>query len=165
LALCWADFLNSLAFASKLSTQKDLKMNVMKTAIVMMCMASLSALASAQAAPAVPAAAPVRISAADAKKHLHETVTVCGKVVDTKIPRYGLAGHGKPVWFFLDQPEPNSVFFFFAFGTKDGGPQEAIDAYKGKNVCVTGVIQQPAGNSPCIFIADRSTIKVEPDAK
>jgi len=140
-------------------------MNVMKTVMVRMCMASLSALAFAQPAQPAPTAPPVRISAADAKKHIGETVTVCGKVVDTKVPKYGLSGHGKPVWFDLDQPEPNPVFFFFTFGTKDGGPQEAIDAYKGKNVCVTGIISQPAGNPPCIFIADRSTIKVEPDAK
>jgi hypothetical protein len=81
------------------------------------------------------------------------------------VPKYGLAGHGKPVWFDLDQPEPNPVFFFFTFGTKDGGPQEAIDAYKGKNVCVTGMITQPAAGAPCIFVPDRSTIKVSPDAK
>jgi len=133
--------------------------NVIKTAMVIMCMTGLSALAFAHGAP------PPRIAPADAKKHVGETVTVCGKVVDTKVPKYGLAGHGKPVWFDLDQPEPNPVFFFFTFGTKDGGPQEAIDAYKGKNVCVTGMITQPAAGAPCIFVPDRSTIKVSPDAK
>ncbi len=133
--------------------------NVMKTLIVMMCMTGLSALAFAQDAP------PPRITAADAKKHIGETATVCGKVVDTKVSRYGLAGHGKPVVFDLDQPEPNPVFDFITFGTKEGGAQEAIDAYKGKNVCVTGLISQRPSVPPSIFVADRSTIKVAPDAK
>jgi len=133
--------------------------SVMKTLIVMMCMTGLSALAFAQDA------APPRITAADAKNHVGETATICGKVVDTKVPKYGLAGHGKPVWLDLDQPEPNPVFYLITFGTKDGGPQEVIDAYKGKNVCVTGLISRPSAGAPCIFVADRSTIKVAPDAK
>ena len=54
--------------------------NIMKTLIVTLCMAGLSALAFAQNATAPPP----RITAADAKSHHDETVTVCGKVVDTK---------------------------------------------------------------------------------
>jgi len=76
-------------------------MTNMNALIVMMCMTGLSPLAFAQSAT------PPRIAASEAKKHAGETVTVCGKVVDTKIPKYGLAGRGKPVTFDLDQPEPN----------------------------------------------------------
>ena len=109
---------------------------------------------------------PPRITAADAKNHIGETATICGKVVDTRISRYGLTGRGKPVFFDIDQPEPNPVFFFLTFGTKEGGAQEAIDAYKGKNVCVTGTISQRQPSlPPNMFVADRSTIKVTPDAK
>lgn len=133
----------------------------MKTLILMICMTGLSALALAQNAPATPP----RITAADAKNHLDETVTVCGKVVDIqKVPKYGLAGHGKPVTFDLDQPEPNPVFYFVTFGTKPGGPQEAIAAYQDKRVCVTGKIIGTASR-PFILAADRSQIKVQPENK
>jgi hypothetical protein len=133
-------------------------MTNMKTLIVMMCMTGLSPLAFAQNAT------PPRITAADAKNHLGKTVTVCGKVVDTKIPKYGLAGRGKPVTFDLDQPEPNPVFYFVAFGSKPEGPKEAVAAYQGKRVCVTGEINMSAA-VPFIMAADRAQIKPQAENK
>jgi len=76
-------------------------MTIIRTLIVMMCMTVVSALAFAQSAPPPP-----RINPSEAKSHAGDTVTVCGKVVDTKVSRYGLAGRGKPVTFDIDQPEP-----------------------------------------------------------
>jgi hypothetical protein len=118
---------------------------------------ALSALSFAQAAK------PPRITPAEAMNHQDETVIVCGKVVDTKVSKYGLAGHGKPVNFDLDQPEPNPAFFFTTFGTEKGGPDEAIAAYKDKKVCVTGKVSS-AGGKTFIMAADRATqIKVQAD--
>ena len=135
-------------------------MTNMKTLIVMMCMTGLSPHAFAQSAP------PPRITASEAKKHPGEMVTVCGKVVDTKIPKYGLAGRGKPVTFDLDQPEPKPVFFFVAFGSHEGGPKEAVAAYQGKRVCVTGKIETTAEPAvPFIMAADRSQIKPQAEGK
>ena len=135
-------------------------MTNMKTLIVMMCLTGLSPLAFAQSAT------PPRIAASEAKKHAGETVTVCGKVVDTKIPKYGLAGRGKPVTFDLDQPEPKPVFFFVAFGSHEGGPKEAVAAYQGKRVCVTGKIETTAEPAvPFIMAADRSQIKPQAEGK
>ncbi len=133
-------------------------MMTMRTLIVTMCMTGLSLLGYGQNA------APPRITAADAKKHVGDTVTVCGKVVDTKVSRYGLAGRGKPVSFDLDQPEPNPVFYFVAFGAQPAGPEEVLAAYKGKSVCVTGRIAAVAG-VPYIMAADRSLIKTQAEAK
>ena len=89
-------------------------------------MTALAPLAFGQSAPSAPSATPPRVAPADAKNHMNETVTVCGKVVDSrKLGRYGLGGHGKPVSFDLDQPESNSVFYFVTFGAlpeaKHGG--------------------------------------------
>jgi hypothetical protein len=109
-------------------------------------------------------ATPARVAPADAKNHMDEVVTVCGKVVDTKVSKYGLAGHGKPVNFDIDQPEPNPVFFFTTFGSEAGGPNEVIAAYKDKNVCVTGKVSS-AASMTFIMAADRKQIKVQPDAK
>ena len=132
-------------------------MTIIRTLIVMMCMTVVSALAFAQSAPLPP-----RITPTEAKSRAGDTATVCGKVVDTKVSRYGLAGRGKPVTFDLDQPEPNPVFYFVTFGTT--GPEEAIAAYKGKSVCVTGKITVQAGVA-YIMAADRAQIKVPAESK
>ncbi|MFZ0796627.1 MAG: hypothetical protein WCA13_00460 [Terriglobales bacterium] len=136
-------------------------MMTIRTLSVMMCMAGMSLLAHAQNAAPTP---PRIIPAAEAKNHPGETVTICGKVVDTKIDKYGIPGHGKPVNFDIDQPEPNPVFFFVSFGTQEGGPAEVIAAYKGKRVCVTGKITI-ASNQPYIMAADRSQIKIQAEGK
>jgi hypothetical protein len=146
-------------------------MTSIRTLIVTICIASLSALAVAQSAasapstPNAPSAAPPRVTPADAKNHRGDTVTVCGKVVDTKIfSKYGIGGHGKPVIFDIDQPEPNPVFYFVTFGTQPAGPQEAIAAYQGKSVCVTGKINI-SGSTPYIMADDRSKIKLQAESK
>jgi hypothetical protein len=128
--------------------------------IVSMGMAGLMALASAQDAT------PKRVVPADAKNHVGESAVICGKVVDTKVFKYGIVGHGKMVALDLDQPEPHSVFSIFAFGPEPGGAKDVIDAYKGKDVCVTGKIGvAPSGGAPHIVAADRSQIKTEAAGK
>ncbi|MFZ3263789.1 MAG: hypothetical protein WA172_07300 [Terriglobales bacterium] len=122
-------------------------------------MTGLLPLAFSQSAP------PAHITPADSKNHLGETVVVCGKVVDAKVLKYGIAGHGKPVSFFLDQPEANPVFYFLAFGAQPGGPQEVTAAYQGKHVCVTGKINEATSGGPFIMAADRSQIKTQPESK
>lgn len=131
----------------------------MRPLIVTILMTGLLSFAFAQSAP------PAHITPADSKNHLGETAVVCGKVVDAKVLKYGIAGHGKPVSFFLDQPEANPMFYFIAFGAQPGGPQEVIAAYQGKNVCVTGKISEAASGGPFIMAADRSQIKTQPESK
>lgn len=122
-------------------------------------MTSLSAFALDQTATPPP-----RITAVEAKNHIGETVVVCGKVVDNKVSKYGLAGFGKPVTFDIDRPEPTPVFFFVAFGAKPAGPEEAIAAYQGKDVCVTGKVTVASG-VPYIMAADRTQVKPQAAAK
>jgi hypothetical protein len=127
----------------------------MKMLASLICTMGLSALAFAQGGASAP---PANVAPADAKDHVGEVAMVCGKVVDTKIAKYGLAGYGKPVLFDLDQPEPDPVFYFVSFGSKGGGPDEVIAAYKGKSVCVTGKITLASGR-PYIMANDRTKIK------
>jgi hypothetical protein len=155
-----ADFLNPAGFLAQ-AEPREWNMTTMTTIrifIVMMCVTGLSPVAFAQSP------APPRITPSDAKNHSGETVTVCGKVVDTKISKYGLPGHGKPINFDLDQPEPHPVFFFVTFGSQDGGPEEAVAAYQGKRVCVTGKITI-IRMGPYIMAADRSQIKPQVENK
>jgi hypothetical protein len=145
-------------------------MKDIKTLATMMIAACMSLLLPAFGQEA----APLRIPAGEAKNHVGQNATVCGRVVDTKVSKYGLAGHGKPVSFDLDQPEPNPIFFFIAFGTAPEGPSEVLTAYNEKQVCVAGKITvAPAGGPPFILAPDRSQVKLEaaapaktePDAK
>ncbi len=131
-------------------------MTGIRTFIVIICLTGLVSLGFAQSAPKT---APRRVSPADAKNHINEMAIVCGKVVDTRIADPGV-GPGKQVYFYLDEPQPNPVFFFVAWGTQAGGPQEAIAAYQGKQVCVTGKINTFNGDT-FIMAADRSNIKVQ----
>jgi hypothetical protein len=133
-------------------------MTMIRNLIALICMTSLSFFASAQSP------APPRVAPAEAKNHVGEAATICGKVVDTKVGRYGLAGRGKPVSFDLDQPEPNPVFYFVAFGEQPAGPPEAIAAYQGKSVCVTGKITLAEG-TPYIMVADRTQVKPQAGTK
>jgi hypothetical protein len=132
-----------------------------KILMTLVCAMGSCALALAQAA-AAPAAALPRVSPPEAKNHIGETVTVCGKVVDTRISKYGVGGRGKPALFYLDQPEASAVFYFATFGSKDGGPEEAVAAYTGKSVCVSGKIAT-ASEIPYIIAPDRTAIKPKTD--
>lgn len=124
--------------------------------VLALCSLGLSRFSSAENAGATPP----RIAPADAKSHNGEVVTVCGKVVDTLVPKYGVGGRGKPVHFDLDQPEPSPIFFFVAFGSKEGGPQEVVSAYKDKQVCVTGKVNV-FDTTPFIMADDRTKIKAQ----
>jgi len=141
----------------------------MKKLIVSMAIAGLAVLGMGQdSAPkqVAPDGAPKQIAPADAKNHVGENVTVCGKVVDTRHFKYGVVGHGKPVAFDLDQPEPNPVFYFIAFGTGVEGEKEVTEAYKDKKVCVTGKVSVlQAGTAPDILAPDRSQITVQAASK
>jgi hypothetical protein len=129
---------------------------MIKTLTVLMCLMVCPAVAQN--------AQPPHVNPVDAKNHIGETAIVCGKAVDAKISTYGIGGHGKPVTFDIDQAEPNQVFYFVTFGKPGDNPEEAVSAYQGKRVCVTGKIST-AASGPYILAADRSQIKTEAAGK
>ena len=115
-------------------------------------------------------APPKRVSPADAKAHVGENAIVCGKVVDTKSLYNSVSGFGTPIYFDLDQPEPNPVFYFIVFGpqvaaTQPAEMQKTVDTYKGKRVCVTGKINSSPDGVAFILANNRSSIKVDTTAK
>ena len=78
-----------------------------------------------------------RLSAAEAKNHLGETATVCGKVASTK---YAASTRGQPTFLNLDKPYPDQIFTVLIWGnhrSKFGRPE--VD-YKDKQICVSGRI-------------------------
>jgi micrococcal nuclease len=77
------------------------------------------------------------LNASEAKDHVGETATVCGKVASTK---FAAASRSQPTFLNLDKPYPNNVFTVLIWGAdrqKFGQPEEK---YRDKEVCVTGSI-------------------------
>lgn len=95
-----------------------------------------------------------KIAARQAKEHVGETQTVCGKVVST---RYAPRSKGQPTFLNLDEPYPNEVFTVLIWGenrSKFGAPETE---YRDKNVCVTGKITSYRG-TPEIVATEPSQI-------
>src|ERR1700686_4594028 len=73
-----------------------------------------------------------KLSATEAKDHIGEQATVCGKVAST---RYAATTRGKPTFLNLDKPYPSPLFTVLIWGEnrkKLGTPEEK---YRDKQVC------------------------------
>jgi hypothetical protein len=93
----------------------------------LLCALVIALLLLLASAPALPQQ---RLSAADAKDHVGETATVCGKVAST---RYAASTRGQPTFLNLDKPYPNQIFTVLIWGSnrsKFGAPE--ID-YQGES--------------------------------
>jgi DNA/RNA endonuclease YhcR with UshA esterase domain len=98
-----------------------------------------------------------KLTAADAKDHIGEQATVCGKVAST---RYASTTRGKPTFLNLDKPYPNQIFTVLIWGEnreKFGTPEEK---YRDMQVCVTGKITEYRG-APEIVVSDPQSIDVQ----
>jgi hypothetical protein len=123
----------------------------MKNLVLLACFAGLLPGAFGQAK------APQRITTAEAKAHVGETVVVCGKVVDAKSSKYGISGRGRSVQLDLDQPEPTPIFYFVTFGPD---PKKVEATYKEKQVCVSGKITT-FQDVPFILVSEPSQLKIQ----
>ena len=78
-----------------------------------------------------------KITATEAKDHVGEVRTVCGKVAST---HFASKSKGEPTFLNLDEPYPKEVFTILIWGSdraKFGTPETK---YKDAGVCVTGKI-------------------------
>ena len=78
-----------------------------------------------------------KLSATEAKAHIGENATVCGRVVSA---RYVSTSRGKPTFLNFDKEYPHEVFTIVIWGEnreKFGNPEEK---YRNKEICVTGTI-------------------------
>ena len=89
----------------------------------------------------------------EAAKHIGETATVCGKIVDS-FPYSGMTilGMGAAVM------EPGAVGIEIDDSIKDKFPE---DLYVGKTICVTGEIHQNPNNGGSIAVSDPAQITVK----
>jgi hypothetical protein len=83
-------------------------------------------------------AAQTRITPKEAKYHVDETATVCGKVAST---HYAAQSKGQPTFLNLDEPYPREIFTILIWGSdrsKFGTPETK---YRDARVCMTGKIK------------------------
>jgi DNA/RNA endonuclease YhcR with UshA esterase domain len=97
------------------------------------------------------------ITAAEAKDHVGEEATVCGKVVST---RYAARSPGSPTFLNLDRPYPDQTFTIVIWGRDRAKFDKPEVNYKDKRICVTGKIESHRG-IPEIVVKMPEQIEVE----
>ena len=98
-----------------------------------------------------------KLTTTEAKDHIGDRATVCGKVVST---HYAKSSKGEPTFLNLDEPYQKEVFTILIWGSdreKFGTPE---DEYKGLRVCVTGKITSYRGR-PEIVATERTQIEIQ----
>ena len=98
-----------------------------------------------------------KITAAEAKNHIGDRVTVCGKVAST---HYAKNSKGEPTFLNLDEPYPKEIFTILIWGSdrvKFGTPESE---YKALQVCVTGKITSYR-SVPEIVAGEREQIAIQ----
>ena len=100
------------------------------------------------------AAQSTKITAREAKNHVGEIATVCGKVVST---HFAASSRGQPTFLNLDEPYPKEIFTTLIWGSdraKFGTPESK---YQNMRICVTGKISSYRG-TPEIIATEPSQI-------
>ena len=77
------------------------------------------------------------ISASEAKRHVGEKATVCGRVASA---RYAMKSSGSPTFINLDRAYPNQIFTIVIWGSDRQKFKDPETSFRGKNVCVNGEI-------------------------
>jgi hypothetical protein len=103
-----------------------------------------------------PALAQKNLTTTEAKDHIGEKATVCGKLVST---HWAKTSRGSPTFLNFDQPYPNQIFTVVIWGTDRSKFSESETAYQGKQVCATGKIAAFRG-TPEIVAHEPSQITV-----
>ena len=105
------------------------------------------------------------LTTSQAKEHVGESATVCGRVVDAKISKYSAGSYGKSITFFLDEPEAARTFSFATLTSDPTRFEQTKKAYEGKQVCVTGKIMTLGNALPHINVMKPSQIEMRQDEK
>ena len=96
-----------------------------------------------------------KISATSASTYIGSYKSVCGQIVDT---RYARSSNGSPTFLNFDKPYPNHPFVVVIWGSDRSNFSNNPEVfYKGKDVCVDGLIETYKGK-PQIIVDDPSQI-------
>jgi len=105
----------------------------------------------------VTAAQSGKITPKQAKDHVGEVQTVCGKVVST---RHAATSKGEPTFLNLDEPYPKQVFTIIIWGSNRAKFTDPEKKYRDSQICVTGKITSYRG-TPEITASDPTEIQIE----
>ena len=97
------------------------------------------------------------LTAAEAKDHVGEKATVCGKVVDS---HFASRRRGQPTFLNLDERYPNQIFTIVIWGSDKEKFGDLEAKYRNKNVCVAGLIKSYRG-VPEIEANEPSQIEIQ----
>lgn len=100
---------------------------------------------------------PGHVPAAEAKNHVGENATVCGKVVSA---RFAKESKGQPIFLNLDEPYPNEIFTIIIWGSTHEKFTDVETKYGIKDVCVTGKVTILKG-VPVVEVNDLSQIEIQ----
>jgi hypothetical protein len=98
-----------------------------------------------------------KITAAEAKDHIGDRATVCGKVAST---HYAKSSKGEPTFLNLDEPYPKEIFTILIWGSDRGKFGTPESEYRSLRVCVTGKITTYRG-VPEIVVSEREQIEIQ----
>jgi hypothetical protein len=98
-----------------------------------------------------------KLTAVEAKDHVGDRATVCGKVAST---HYAKSSKGEPTFLNLDEPYPKEIFTILIWGSDRGKLGTPESEYSGLRVCVTGKITTYRG-VPEIVAGEREQIEVQ----
>ena len=97
------------------------------------------------------------LTSAEARNHIGERATVCGRIAGT---HYAARTKGSPTFLNLDEPYPNQVFTVLIWGSDRSKFGEPESKYANKSICVTGLIKDYRG-VPEIVVEEPSQISVQ----
>jgi hypothetical protein len=98
-----------------------------------------------------------KITAGEAKDHVGDRMTVCGKVAST---HYAKNSKGEPTFLNLDEPYPKEIFTILIWGSDRGKFGAPESEYKSLKLCVTGKITTHRG-VPEIVASERGQIEIQ----
>jgi micrococcal nuclease len=82
------------------------------------------------------------LTAAQARDHIGENATICGAVASATFAAHT---QGTPTFLNLDQPYPTHIFTVMIWGNDRPKFSKPEVIYKGKRLCITGIIKNFRG--------------------
>jgi hypothetical protein len=98
-----------------------------------------------------------RFTAREAKDHVGEVATVCGKVASA---HFASATKGQPTFLNLDEPYPKEIFTALIWGSDRGKFGNPESKYRDARICVTGRVSSYRG-TPEIVVSEPTQIVIQ----
>ena len=97
------------------------------------------------------------LTAAEAKNHLGESATVCGRVASA---HFAVQAKGMPTLMNLDMQYPHQIFTIVIWGKDKPKFGDAVRTYRHKSVCLSGEITSHHG-IPEITVNSPAQIQIQ----